>query len=56
VTDCHKMKKGQIYICEGCGVELKVVKECHECGTPSEECECEPCTFLCCGNELKLKE
>lgn len=56
MTDCHKMKKGQIYICEGCGVELKVVKECHECGTPSEECECEPCTFVCCGNELKLKE
>ncbi len=56
VTGSHKMKNGQIYVCEGCGLELKVVKESRECATPSEECECEPRTFVCCGNELKLKE
>ena len=56
MTDCHEMKKGQTYTCEGCGLELKVVKECRECGTAAEECGCEPCNFTCCGEELKLRE
>jgi len=56
MPNCHEMRKGQVYACEGCGLELEVVKECKECGTPAEECGCEPCTFICCGKELKLKE
>ena len=56
MSNCHEMKKGQIYACKGCGLELKVVKECKECGISTEDCECEPCTFVCCGEELRLKE
>ena len=57
MTNCHEMKLGQVYVCEECGLELKVVKECEECGTSADECGCEePCTFSCCGETLKLKE
>ena len=53
MASCHEMKVGQVYACEGCGLELKVVKEC---GSPAEECECpEPCTFECCDEPPKLK-
>ena len=56
MPNCHELKRGQVYACEECGLELKVVEECEEFGTPAEECGCEPCTFVCCGEELKLKE
>lgn len=56
MVNCHEMRKDQIYVCEGCGLELKVVKECKECGTSADECGCEPCRFFCCGEELKLKK
>jgi hypothetical protein len=50
------MKLGQVYVCEECGLELKVVKECRECGEDAADCDCaEPCTFSCCGEALKLK-
>ncbi len=56
-VSCHDMKKGQIYSCPECGLELQVVAECKECGTPTAECGCnEPCTFQCCGTALVLKE
>ena len=56
MADCHEMKLGQVYVCEDCGLELQVVKECAECGKPSEECGCaEHCTFECCGKPLALK-
>ena len=56
MTDCHDMKKGEIYHCEECGLELKVVNECVDCGPTEEECACGPCEFVCCGEELKLKQ
>ncbi len=28
MASCHEMKMGQVYVCEGCGLELQVVKEC----------------------------
>jgi hypothetical protein len=57
MINCHEMRKGQVYYCEGCGLELQVISECKSCGTPAEECECpEPCTFQCCGQSLKLKQ
>jgi len=48
------MKLGQVYVCKNCSLELKVVKECEECGT-EEEGTCGPCGFTCCGQPLKLK-
>jgi hypothetical protein len=56
MASCHDMKLGQVYVCEECGLELKVVKECKECGQEDEACGCtEHCTFACCGEDMKLK-
>jgi hypothetical protein len=53
------MRTGEVYVCEDCGIELQVIKDCKDAGTPVEECECHttagPCTFSCCGNELVKK-
>jgi len=53
---CHEMKKGDIFVCEGCGLKLQVIEECKEVGLPSEECCCHPdaedCTFSCCGKAM----
>ncbi|MGM0406089.1 MAG: hypothetical protein ACQEQM_08110 [Thermoplasmatota archaeon] len=56
MTDCHDMEKGQVYMCEDCGLELTVTKECEECEDTIEECGCGPCKFICCGEPLTLKE
>ncbi|MHA2427117.1 MAG: hypothetical protein ACXADB_03705 [Candidatus Hermodarchaeia archaeon] len=54
---CHDMKKGQIFTCADCGLELQVTAECTECETPEGSCGCEaPCTFECCGKPLSLKK
>ena len=59
MTNCHEMKKGEVYVCEGCGLELQVVNECKEVGTPAEECGChsgdETPEFACCGKPLIKK-
>jgi len=55
-TNCHEMRLDEVYACKDCGIELKVVKECKDCGEPAETCECEPCTFTCCGEPLTKKE
>lgn len=56
MPSCHDMKLGEVYVCEECGLELKVVKECDECGEDADSCECtEHCSFECCGEEMKLK-
>ena len=57
MTSCHEMRVGEVYVCGDCGLELKVVKECHEVGMPDEECSCAVHGgFECCGEPLKLKE
>ncbi len=60
MPSCHDMKKGEIYVCKDCGLELQVVKECKDAGTPAEECACHtdsgPCSFSCCGAELAKKK
>jgi len=54
------MKKGEIYICEDCGLELEVVNECRDVGTPAESCGChtesETGDLLCCNKQLIKKE
>lgn len=58
MPSCNEMKMNQVYVCESCGLELKVIKECAECGTemPSEACGCvQGCSFDCCGNPMKLQ-
>ena len=60
MASCHEMKKGEIYVCEDCGLELQVLKECEDAGTPAEDCEChiadEACGFSCCGKPLVKKQ
>jgi hypothetical protein len=56
MAHCHEMKQGEVYTCKECGLELEVVKECKEAELPSEECRCEPCSFVCCGQELVKKD
>ena len=50
---CGDMKKGQIYVCEDCGMELEVIKEC-TCGQ-EDACTCTPdqCELKCCDKPLK---
>ncbi len=55
MIECHDMEKGQIYMCEDCGFEMKVVNECGECCETEEEGTCATCEFMCCGEELTLK-
>ena len=59
MLSCHDMKKDEIYICEECGLELKVVKECEEAEASDEECCCasgeSDCSFMCCGMNMVKK-
>ena len=38
-------KKGDVYVCEECGLEVIINKDC----------ECESCDLLCCGKPLTKK-
>lgn len=59
MANCHEMKKGEIYQCKDCGLELQVIKECKDVGKPAEACDChtdeEPCNLSCCGQGLVKK-
>jgi len=59
MSSCHDMKKGDIYFCEDCGIELQVVKECAHVGTPADACtghaEGESGGFVCCNKPLRKK-
>jgi hypothetical protein len=59
MLSCSEMKKGQVYRCKECGLELQVVKECKDCGKPASDCGCQPktsrCAFSCCGKDLAIK-
>jgi predicted RNA-binding protein with PUA domain len=60
MLNCHEMRTGQIYVCDVCGIELQVVKDCEDTGKTEEECRCTvpaeaACAFSCCGEELRLK-
>ena len=52
---CHDMKKGEIYMCETCGIELQVLKEGKESLKPGEKDSKHP-GFECCGKPLTLKK
>jgi len=50
--DCAEMEKGDVFLCESCGLELQVVKKC-TCESGSTR----SCTvpLQCCGEEMKKK-
>ena len=51
MTSCSEMKKGQIYVCPDCGVELQVIKECSD----TDHCGPAQCKLVCCDEEMQLK-
>ncbi len=57
MASCHDLKEGQVLHCGECGLKLKVVAECRECGEDVTECSCdEHCIFSCCGSEMEVVE
>jgi hypothetical protein len=52
------MKKGEVYVCNDCGLKLEVVEEC-TCNESTQDCSCytkpESCSFNCCGEEMQKK-
>jgi len=59
MASCHEMKKGEVYVCEECGMELQVMVECEHVGTAAAECTCHvnggECAIVCCGKPLVKK-
>jgi len=52
VANCVDMKKGDVFICDACGLEIEVVKEC-SCGQEEEDACSRP--MECCGQTMRLK-
>jgi hypothetical protein len=51
---CVDLKLNQVWVCETCGLEIKVVKECDCLQDTSKTCEPDLC-LTCCNKPLKLK-
>lgn len=49
MANCADMKKGDVYKCDQCGLELQVVKTC-TCGEGQASCTV---PLQCCGQEMK---
>jgi hypothetical protein len=52
MPNCVEMKEGDIFVCETCGLELKVIKSC-AC-IAGDEVSC-TVPLQCCGKEMKKK-
>jgi hypothetical protein len=51
---CDDLKLDQVWVCETCGLEIKVVKECDCSQGKSKTCSPDLC-LSCCDKPLKLK-
>ena len=49
MANCAEMKKGDVYKCESCGLEIQVKKTC-SCGSGGEDACSVP--LQCCGEEM----
>ena len=56
MVHCHDMKLGQVYVCEECGLELKVEKSCTTTGDHPKGVPCTECIHVCCSKDMKLSE
>jgi hypothetical protein len=52
MINCSEMKKGEVYRCKSCGLELKVEKSC-SCGTSGQGACSVP--LQCCGADMQKK-
>jgi hypothetical protein len=55
MVHCHDMKLGQVYVCEECGLELKVEKICTANSGHPKGVSCTRCVHVCCNKDMKLK-
>jgi hypothetical protein len=56
MAHCTEMKLDQVWVCDKCGLQIKVVKECSCSEDPSVENACPADSVLtCCGSPLKLR-
>lgn len=53
MADCAEMKKGDVFHCSSCGLELQVMKSC-SCGTGGQSGTCDV-PLQCCGMDMKKK-
>ncbi len=49
MANCGDMKKGDIYLCKSCGLELQVKKTC-SCGSEGKDACSVP--LQCCGKDM----
>ena len=56
MVHCHDIKLGQVYVCEECGLELKVEKSCTADGDHPKGLPCTECVHMCCSKDMKLSE
>jgi hypothetical protein len=56
MVHCHDMRAGQVYVCEECGLELKVEKSCTVNGDHPKGVSCTRCIHVCCNKDMKLGE
>jgi hypothetical protein len=52
MANCSEMKKGDIYFCKNCGLELQVTRPC-TCGSGSGETCMVP--LKCCNQDMTKK-
>jgi len=52
MANCAEMKKGDIFVCNTCGLELQVVNPC-TCGSESGEASTVP--LKCCNQDMIKK-
>ena len=53
MANCNEMKEGEIFVCEKCGLELRVHKTC-TCGGADGTYKCSV-PLQCCGQEMVKK-
>jgi hypothetical protein len=51
---CADLKLNQVWVCDTCGLEIKIAKECDCAKEPSGACKPDDC-LTCCDKPLKLK-
>jgi hypothetical protein len=52
MANCAEMKKGDVFVCNSCGLQLEVVNPC-TCGTESGEACSVP--LKCCNQDMTKK-
>ena len=52
MANCCDMNVGDVYVCDVCGLELRVEKACNCTPGDTEACDV---PLTCCGQEMKKK-